>query len=91
MQTIETRYLTCPATLGACFKATAAGGYSVTIPDPVEATQHLDGHLAAATALVRKLGWSPYCHVGASREGEIWACAKTIFGVSPALPHTKEG
>jgi len=84
MQTIETRRIGQTNTRGTRYKATASGGYAVTISEPIEARSELDCHQAAATALVRQLKWGNYIHVGAAKEGEIWACAKAIFDADEA-------
>jgi hypothetical protein len=78
MQTIETRRIGQTNTRGTRYKATASGGYSLMIPEPIEARGELDGHQAAATRLVRKLGWGKYFHVGSSPKGEIWAATSPV-------------
>lgn len=83
MQTIETRRIGQTNTRGTRYKATASGGLSVTISEPIEARGDLDCHQAAATALVRKLGWGMYAHVGSSPKGEIWArCERPVIFAS---------
>lgn len=82
MQTIETRRICQTNTRGTRYKATASGGLSVTVPEPIEARGEMDCHQAAATALVRKLKWGAYIHVGSSPKGELWASASPITEAS---------